>query len=606
MASDPFANPEPTPLPPPEPVPVVDEQAKARALERHQALAIGALALPNLFLRSALTLTLLYGMLGVILIAIVQLQYLTATVAVAIGVTIVLLQFILGPWIMDICLSWMYTMRWVRPEELPEHLQTFVQRVCGEKKMRFPWFGVIDDGAPQAFTYGHHPSNARVVISRGLMKLLTPAELEAVVAHELGHACHWDMALMTIANLVPLLLFWIYDAAIRWSNGGDDAKGKGASWAVALGAYVLYVISEYIVLWFSRTREYHADRFAGQVTNNPNALASALVKIAFGLAAQDSKEMAGLSDKERAAKKAKAPAGAGAMGALNIFDRGSAVNMVMASADQGGSNGNAEVDRERVKGAMQWDLWSPWATYYELHSTHPLTAKRLMRLSDQASAQGQDPYVVFDRAKPKSYWPMFFADIFTLSLPWLGLLGGLAAFFGLMLSNQGIHWWLLGVSLSLMGLGSLAVYMRQYPRGIFENVTVANLMHRVEVSPVRTVKSVLTGTIIGKGVPGLIYSEDFVIQDSTGILFLDYKQPLWLWDFFFGLLRAGRYQGKEVRVHGWFRRAPAPYLEVDRLEVLDGSEKPRNCYTSWAGLIGNWVLVVFGVALAVGLAVAVR
>ena len=68
----------------------------------------------------------------------------------------------------------------------------------------------------------------------------------------------------------------------------------------------------------------------------------------------------------------------------------------------------------------------------------------------------------------------------------------------------------------------------------------------------------------------------------------------------------GRYQGLDMRVHGWFRRAPVPYLEIDRLEVLDESEPDRRCYTSWATLFGNWFLFGLGVVIAVALAVAVR
>ena len=68
---------------------------------------------------------------------------------------------------------------------------------------------------------------------------------------------------------------------------GSERKGRGAVAAAQVGAYLLYIISQYIVLWFSRTREYYADRFAGQATGNPNALARALVKIAYGLAGQN-------------------------------------------------------------------------------------------------------------------------------------------------------------------------------------------------------------------------------------------------------------------------------------------------------------------------------
>ena len=198
-----------------------------------------------------------------------QFDLLRTGVAVIAGCGIILLQFAIGPFLMDLMLSWVYRMHWVQPHELPEHLEGFVRRVCDENRMRFPSFGIIDDGAPQAFTYGHHPSNARVVISRGTIDLLEPEELDGVVAHELGHACHWDMAIMTLANLVPLLLYWIYDLSIR--ARGRDNKSSGYAWVVAIGAYVLYLVSEYVVLWFSRTREYYADRFAGQVTGNPIA-----------------------------------------------------------------------------------------------------------------------------------------------------------------------------------------------------------------------------------------------------------------------------------------------------------------------------------------------
>ena len=65
--------------------------------------------------------------------------------------------------------------------------------------------------------------------------------------------------------------------------------------------------------------------------------------------------------------------------------------------------------------------------------------------------------------------------------------------------------------------------------------------------------------------PGLLYSEDFVVRDSTGILFLDYQQPLVIWNFLFGLLRPSKYQNTTVRVTGWFRRATVPYFEILRL-----------------------------------------
>jgi Zn-dependent protease with chaperone function len=579
---------------PEEPTPETDEEKRAAAHERLQRLASGLLALPNLVLRSTLTLVLLYGLLSLVLITLSVLGYLSTNVALIIGMVFALAQFTLGPWILDLCLRWLYRFRWLNPIEMPDHLREFVARVCGEEHMRFPSVGLIDDGAPTAFTYGHHPSNARVVISRGLLELLEPAEVEAVVAHELGHARNWDMALMTMANLVPLLLFFLYRFAV------DRGKDKG--WYVGLGAYLIYIVSEYIVLWFSRTREYYADRFAGQATGNPNALASALVKIAYGLAAQKgvSSEKAKDKKEEKARKKEQERAARiAALGPMNIFDKNSAVAMVMGSASRTEAGG--QVDPERVKGAMQWDLWNPWATYYEIHSTHPLVAKRLLYLTDQAAHQGQEPFIVFDRQQPESYWDEFFVDLSILVLPTVCFLLGLAAFLWAGLVGHGwqVSW--LAAAVGVAGLASLAKTRFAYRRDFFPHLSVAALMHKVKVSAVRPVPVKLTGTIIGKGVPGLVWSEDFVLQDRTGILFIDYRQPFAIWNFLFGLFRAGQYQGKEVRVTGWFRRSPVPYLELNRLEVLDGSWPPRRCYTYHARLLLGGLAAVLGFAVMAAL-----
>src|SRR5205814_4610119 len=116
------------PTPQNEPQPEIDLHALHKAHERKQMLAAGMLALPNLFLRSAFTLTLLYGMLGLVLITMVQFSLLNTSFAVILGCVIIVLQFAIGPFIMDLMLYLLYRMRWVQPEELPEHLEKFVRR----------------------------------------------------------------------------------------------------------------------------------------------------------------------------------------------------------------------------------------------------------------------------------------------------------------------------------------------------------------------------------------------------------------------------------------------------------------------------------------------
>ena len=86
--------------------------------------------------------------------------------------------------------------------------------------MKYPRIGYIDDGAPNAFTYGHTKNDARIVLTRGIFELLTEEEVKAVVAHELGHAVHYDMLFMTVAQLVPLFLYGVYE--ICTSNDNDN------------------------------------------------------------------------------------------------------------------------------------------------------------------------------------------------------------------------------------------------------------------------------------------------------------------------------------------------------------------------------------------------
>ncbi len=524
---------------------------------------IPAGALPNLGLRATFTVISLYALLTLVLILCVEFAKLPPSWALIIGVSIAALQFLLGPWLMDLSLNWFYKMKWVSVHRLPGHLNRFVQRVCREKGMETPRFGIIDDGSPNAFTYGHTPNNARVVITRGLFDLLDESEVEAVVAHEIGHAKNWDMFLMTVVQLVPLILYYIYRTLTRLSSNSDsNRKGSGHVALLAIGTYVLYIVCEYIVLWFSRTREYYADRFAGQVTRSPNSLASALVKIAYGLAGRKAEE-----DKEETTRSRRLDA----VGAMGIFDSGMASSFALAAYDS--TSPAVKVtdmsQRSNILGAMKWDLWNPWAKYYELHSTHPLVANRMNHLGSQAQSMGQEPFVRFSLRRPESYWDEFFVDILIMFLPFLTLAGLAGAAFFTQID------WLYGAAVGVTGFFMLVKVGFSYPTGVFPEMNVSSLLKKVKVSGVRGIPCRLKGKIVGKGVPGLIWSEDFVLQDDTGIIFLDYRQPLRIWEFFFGLMRAEELQDADVEVRGWYRRSPVPYIE---LKTLRTEGKSRGCY----------------------------
>lgn len=558
--------------------PQIDLRVEQAQQQRFTRIGTGLTPLPNLAIRSTTVLLGLFALLTLGLILFVEFLGLSPDTALVIGVIVAILQFALGPWLMDLTLRWLHGLRWVSLEQLPGWLGHSIQRMCQSQGMKVPRIGLIDDGNPNAFTYGHTPNNARIVFTQGIVDLLEREEMEAVIAHEIGHAKHWDMLLMTIAQLIPLVLYYIYRTCVR---ARGSRKGRGAQLIVAIGAYVLYIISEYLVLWFSRTREYHADRFGGQVTQNPNALAKALIKIAYGLAGR-----APQKEKEKQAERSVHFEGIGAMG---LFDPKAARALAMASYGRGAALKGA-IDSSTLQGAMQWDLWNPWAKYYELHSTHPLVAHRLRYLSEQAASLRQEPFVVFNLRRPESYWDEFAQDLLIHVAPLVAALVGAALPWSMQIGPAAI--W--GGALLGFGAGMLLQVGFQYPQDVFPEMNVASLLKKVKVSAVRPVPCTLRGTIIGRGVPGLLWSEDFVMQDDTGIIFLDYRQPLPLWDFFFGLLRGAQYQHESVAVTGWYRRAPVPYVELSALTTQDGT---RRCYTYHGKLVVSIALILAGIVI---------
>ncbi len=410
---------------------------------------------------------------------------------------VIFLQFLLGPWIIGL----IYRIRWTNLSEFKPEVREFVEQTCGKYQINVPRMGIIEDGNPTAFTYGHYPGNARLVVSSGLLAILDPPQQKAVIGHELGHIKHWDFVIMTIAAIVPLILYLIartlFRVAGRVSSGRGRNKGgaAGAVLIVAIVSYIAYIISHYIVLLLSRVREYYADEFSAKETRDPNALSSALVSIAYGLAKAPA---AGTDDSGNRTRTQ-------AAATFGIFDP--KIAKAMAFASMSSKNFSAE----NMEAAMKWDLWNPWAFWYELHSTHPLPAKRIKALSSLCRECDVPPKFLFEAKQPESYWDEFFVDLFFSILPTLALIGGIVG--GLVSDMAGEK--VAGLTMLLFGAAVLIRVIYKYRIGTgFAAKTVPQLLAEVKVSAVRPVPARLKGTIIGRGIPGLFYSEDLVLQDD--------------------------------------------------------------------------------------------
>lgn len=174
----------------------------------------------------------------------------------------------------------------VSREQAPE-LHALVERLCVMADMPKPRVAIAHTDVPNAFATGRTPENAVVAVTEGIMRRLEPQELEAVLAHELSHVAHRDVAVMTIASFLGLVAGLLtrvlfYSGIYGGGFGRDDRDGNGGApvvMVIMLVSAIVYVISFLLTRALSRYRELSADRSGAILTGAPSALASALTKI---------------------------------------------------------------------------------------------------------------------------------------------------------------------------------------------------------------------------------------------------------------------------------------------------------------------------------------
>jgi len=222
---------------------------------------------------TGLFLVILWGILGAVLVA----------AGVGIGLIVIIeMAMIFGQyWFSDKIALFGMGGRVVTPEEEPR-LHAMVDRLCALADMPKPRVAVAETDMPNAFATGRSPKAAVVCATRGIMRRLSDEELEAVLAHEISHVAHRDVAVMTIASSVGMLAGLLTRVAMWSSIFSSDRENQGgalAEVAIMLVSIVVYALSFLLTMALSRYRELAADRSGAILIGRPALLASALVKI---------------------------------------------------------------------------------------------------------------------------------------------------------------------------------------------------------------------------------------------------------------------------------------------------------------------------------------
>ncbi|GLS17737.1 protease HtpX [Labrys miyagiensis] len=175
----------------------------------------------------------------------------------------------------DMVLS-MYGAREVDARSEPE-LYQLTAGLARNAGLPMPRLYIIDDPQPNAFATGRDPANAAVAVNSGLLQMLSREEAAGVIAHELAHIKHRDTLLMTVTATLAGAISMLANFGMFFSSGRDrEGPGPIASIAIAILAPLAAMIVQMAI---SRSREYEADRLGAEISGNPRALASALVRI---------------------------------------------------------------------------------------------------------------------------------------------------------------------------------------------------------------------------------------------------------------------------------------------------------------------------------------
>ncbi len=171
----------------------------------------------------------------------------------------------------------------VSPDEAPE-LHRIVDELSQTANIPKPRVYVIQTDNPNAFATGRNPQNGAVAVTTGILRLLTPTELKGVLAHEIGHIMNRDILIQSVASTLGAAITYLAYIGMFGGLGGDDEEGGGGL-AGILMVILAPMAAMLIQMAISRSREYIADETGAKLCHNPESLARALEKLAYGVEA---------------------------------------------------------------------------------------------------------------------------------------------------------------------------------------------------------------------------------------------------------------------------------------------------------------------------------
>ena len=194
-----------------------------------------------------------------------------------VSLVMMFVQYMLGPKLVE----WSMRVKYIKENENPR-LHKMIEELARKALIPTPRIGIAQISIPNAFAFGRGIRDSRIRVTEGILKLLDEEELRAVVGHEMSHIKNRDVLTIMILSVIPMILYRIAWQFLFYGDRRNRNQGNAA--LVGLIAFIFYFLTNLLVLYASRIREYFADKGSVDLGNNPSCLASALYKLVYGAA----------------------------------------------------------------------------------------------------------------------------------------------------------------------------------------------------------------------------------------------------------------------------------------------------------------------------------
>ncbi len=383
------------------------------------------------------------------------------------GIFLVILA--VSPWLLDWLLRRFYGNKELERETLNTYSHEslrVLQRYCQPRGWSLPKLGVLPIAAPVAFTIGHLPRTARIIVSQGLLEKLAPDEIAAIIASQLSQIGRVDCAVMSLMLSVTMPIYKLYQLLSQQGDNISNRIGGTVVGIIANGIYGIWYLLTGTGFWLSRRRTFLSDRIGAEVTGNPNALIRGLLKIAIGNASD-------IANKKQTPWQ---------LESLNL--------LIPVGYDQIWLGSIAT--NTTFESLLMWDYLNPYHQWFTATNSHPLMGIRLQKLCKLARYWHVEPEVYLEsqqslKVKRESFLLQIACYLGVLAGAGLALLVWLAwhALFALNLIN--LKWiyddWQFVTGFMLIGF-SIGILIRM--NSLFANIETKNIQKSESIAELFT------------------------------------------------------------------------------------------------------------------------